>query len=257
MHDFYIYGTDKRFDLIADRLIEDGKTVARSGVSQKSATYLFPLNTAGDALISQLENIQPKSLVFVGKSNEAVREKAKENQIHLISLLDEHDYVEENALATAEGTLASVIQETNRVLRDTCVLICGFGNCGKAIARLFWLCGCEVWIFSREGSMEKAHCEGFNTYRAPGKHMGMFDAIINTVPAPIFSETFLQSFVPGTHLFQVASGLSGIDPNLLKEKGIPFHPLPGLPGKVAPESEADSILRILSRYCSDSNQERQ
>ena len=85
--------------------------------------------------------------------------------------------------------------------------------------------------------------------------MGMFDAIVNTVPAPIFTDAFLDGFSPEAHLFQVATGLSGATAEAFSARRIHFHPLPGLPGLCAPQNEADAIYRILKRYRSQSKDE--
>ncbi len=257
MREIYIYGTDRRFDLIAQRFKSEGKTVFREGVSREPAVYLFGLNADKEQIRLQMEQMKPESTVFLSRSNDALQQLALEKGLEIISLMEETSYVSSNAAATAEGTLAAVIQAVPRTLREIRVLICGFGNCGKALAKLLRACGCQVFIFSRSGSMEAAKKAGFSLCRIAQDPMDCFDVILNTVPAPIFSDAVLARIPSGTHLFQIASGCSGMDPSQLEKQGILFHPLPGLPGKVAPESEADTIHQILSRSCSDFKQERQ
>lgn len=248
MESMIILGRDARFDCLEKHLLKEGFSVKRHLEEGERGCFFLPLNAGEEEILSVIEKALPKSTLLAGHFGEAARLRAKEKKMLLIPLLEEEDYLTDNAAATAEGTLAAVIRETPVLLRELCVLVCGYGNCGRAVARLLWLCGCEVWIFSREGSMERAKKDGFNVYHAPGQNMGMFDVIVNTVPAPIFASPLSEAIAPETVLFQVASGLSGIQKEKLALRGIRFHPLPGLPGLCAPQTEADAMYRILKRY---------
>ena len=103
--------------------------------------------------------------------------------------------------------------------------------------------------------MARAKQDGFNVYHAPGERMGMFDVVVNTVPAPLLTDDFLDKISPETHFFQVASGLSGATAASFATRGIPFHPLPGLPGLCAPQNEADAMYRILLQARSQNKDE--
>ncbi len=258
MQEVFIFTQDKRFLLLGDLLKQDGffPHFFPSEPAKEKGIYLFSLGEKTEGILPHLYQAKEGSLFFVGKAEKELEEVASKKGIGIISLLDHATYRSENSLATAEGCLAEVIGTTERLLTELCILICGYGNCGNAIAHLFWLCGSEVWIFSREGSMKRAHKDGFNIYRAPGEHMGMFDAVINTVPSPIFPPEFFSSMHPGSHFFQIASGLSGIDKESLSDLGIHFHPLPGLPGRYAPATEAETLRHIIHETLNQIHTER-
>lgn len=256
MENFFVLGQDRRFDLVSQKLEEQSLTVYRQStpIGEKAA-YLFSLGSDEKEVCSTLSGAQRGSVAFVGRATPGMIAFAKEREMTIVPLMEDETYLLENSLATAEGALSEVIQRTDRLLTEECILICGYGNCGRSMARLFWLCGGEVWVFSREGSLERARQDGFNTYRAPGENMGMFDVILNTVPSPIFSSEFLDAISPGTHFFQIASGSSGITQSDMQKRGILFHPLPGLPGRFSPATEAGAIYRVLNRTLFRSNQE--
>ncbi len=212
--------------------------------------FLFPFNLDEKACLDALGKIPSGSFVFFGKSTNDVKEDAGQKNIHLTYLLEKKRYLLKNAEHTAEGTLAEIITNTHRKLDELCFLIYGYGNCGRAIARLLWLCGCEVWVWSRERGQALAQSDGFNVYPAPVKGLGMFDGIINTVPDSIFSTQFLSTMRHDSSFFQIASGFSGIDTNALEQRGIRFFPLHGLPGKYCPASEADAIWYEITRTLS-------
>lgn len=257
MKDIFVLGTDARFDVLSQLFEQDGHRVFRSlsFPVPEGAVVLFSLGAGEEEVLPVLKKLAKSSFVFVGRKTEEMVRLALQRELFLFALLQEEEYVLENSLATAEGCLAEVIQKTDCLLSELVVLICGYGNCGRALARLFWLCGAGVWIFSREGSLEKARHDGFNIYRAPGKNMGMFDVVLNTVPAPILTEEFTWSMREGSAIFQVASGTSGADRKALSAQGIRFHPLPGLPGRFAPQTEANCLYRIVNRALSGTEQE--
>ena len=246
MESVYILGKDRRFDALERLCRDEGFFVFRSVEKKEKGVFIFSLGAKKEEILSFLEKAEMGSLFLVGRADKETKELARKAGIGLFCLLEENEYLEKNSTATAEGTLAEVIRRTDRVLGETSVLICGYGNCGRALARLFWLCGSEVWIFSHEGSMEKARKDGFNTYRAPGKNLGMFDVILNTVPEALFSSEWVQGVREDGLIFQIATGLSGMDPDFAA-LGIPFIPLPSLPAKYAPETEAETIFTLLKR----------
>ena len=248
MENFYLLGSDRRFDILEQYLREDGFWVFRKEEEGKKGIYLLSLGAKKKEVIDLLQKAAEGSTFFLGRAEEEVRDIAKQKSIDLHCLLEEEIYLEKNSATTAEGTLAEVIKNTDRLLSQQCILICGYGNCGRALARLFWLCGSEVWIYSHEGSMERARRDGFNIYRAPGKKLGMFDVILNTVPDPIFTDEWLGKIRRDCKIFQIASGLSGMDPEAAKAASLSFYPLPSLPGKYAPETEAETIYTLLKRF---------
>lgn len=217
---------------------------------EEAGIIFIPFGLCEEDLLTALESIPEGSLVFGGKGTSEGKRLAKEKNIRITFLLEEKRYLIKNARHTAEGVLAEIIAKTDRRLDDLCLLIYGYGNCGRAIARLLWLCGCEVWVWSRERGQALAEKDGFNVFPAPVKGLGMFDGVINTVPDPIFSTDLLSTMQKDSFFFQVASGFSGIDAKKAEAIGIRFVPLHGLPGKYTPASEADAIWDEVTRALS-------
>ena len=258
MQTFYLLGTDARYRLLAEKIISMGGRVFFSlhPITTEKAFFFLPMSIPEKEAANLLESIPPKSIVLMAKSTPKIMALAKEKSIRCAALFDFESYYHENSTSTAEGTLAEMIQKTDRRLSELCVLVFGYGNCGQAIARLLWLCGCEVWVCSRERGNKKAEKAGFNLYPANEKGFSIFDCVINTVPEAIFSESLLTTLSENAHFFQIASGLSGICPETISGRGAFFHPLPGLPGKVAPASEADQIFEIILSLLKEEKERR-
>ena len=239
---------DRRFDKVAERFEKDGAHVLRGGTSPHQAAYLFPLGEKVDNLLSAASLAAPESLFVVGRAEAPLLDAAKKKKITVVPLLEDPAYLASNARATAQGALGQILTATPRVLEETEVLIIGYGNCGRALAQLLQKNGCKIRIHSNPGSLCRAEREGFRAFPLWGEAPLQFDAIVNTVPAPIFTPRLLERIPMGTAWIQIASGLSGLDPEDLKQRKIPFYPLPGLPGIVAPETEAEAIYGIMARH---------
>ena len=252
---FYILSSDPRYDRLAALCEERGFSVSRSpkDAQGQKAVFVFSLGEKNAFILSVLFHALPGSVALVGKADEVLSSFARENGIRLIRALEDPAYLKQNALSTAEGALSRVIESTDRRLSELCLLIYGYGVCGSEIARLFWLCGCDVWVWSRERGNKKAIEDGFNLYCAPTLGLGMFDGVINTVPDPVFPPSLLSTLRPGAHFFQVASGASGISPSFLQERGVLYHDLHGLPGKFAPASEADALFLLIQKALKGQN----
>ncbi|MBR4287839.1 MAG: hypothetical protein IKT50_00185 [Clostridia bacterium] len=247
MKHFFLLSDDPRFDALEKRLSFYSYPVFRALINKfpEESVLVFSLGAKEETVLSAMENAPEGSVVFVGRKTNALLSFCNRRGIRLIPLLENEIYLNQNAAATAEGFLGECIGKTDATLSDQTFLVIGYGNCGKAIAKLLYLCGGEVYVHSHSGSMEKASSDGFSVFPAFTKKLSMFDCIVNTVPAPIFDENFFGLCRSGTHFFQIASGLSGIDPERAKKCGVIFHPLPALPAKYSPVTEGDNLFAAL------------
>lgn len=238
---------DLRFDFLAEKAKDEGFTVLRyeHTVPAEQGLVFLPMGLGETACLDALTLLPEESTVFAGNAASSVKHLAQTKRIRLIPLLENEYYLLQNSIHTAEGVLAELLARTKRRLDQLCILIYGYGNCGSAIAKLLWLCGCEIWVWSRSRGQQRASRDGFNLYPAPQKGLGMFDGVINTVPDPVFPLDFLSTMQGGSFFFQVASGTSGIDPKALEALDVQSVLLHGLPGKYCPASEADAIWSVV------------
>ena len=210
------------------------------------AVYVFSFRENINTLTQHLAAIPSGSLAVIGKGTEEQKALCHKRGVTLLCLLEKEEYLKQNGVETAQGVLAELIQRTDTVLEDLTVLVMGYGNCGSAIASLLWLCGCEVFVHARQKGLSKAEQDGFNLFYANGDP-APFDVIINTVPGDVFPDEFLDRISPDTMIFQVASGLSGREIGDFLRRGLFFLPLPGLPGRFSPQTEAELIGDLIAR----------
>ena len=87
-----------------------------------------------DELISEMSN---KNKIFLaGKISETVEEKLKEGNIKSIDLLKREELVVLNTIATAEGTIQLAMENTQKTIHGSNILIMGFGRVGKVLAKM-------------------------------------------------------------------------------------------------------------------------
>ena len=133
-------------------------------------------------------------------------------------------------------------------LRGKTLGIVGFGRIGKCLARKLQSLGAAVTVASRKAE-DRAWCAALG-YRPEQTHVyahGLtYDCVLNTVPAPVFTEAQLATLrCPLVDLASAPGGLPlACDPPKLYQRA------PGLPGRFAPERAArilkETTLRILS-----------
>ena len=267
---FVICGDDRRYRHLAELLIQDGHEVYLWGCSftvagchplctlytlTEPVILVLPFTVQDAEQIYALKTVPVGSVVMGGtlktESNVIVREK----RLVYHNLLDDAIYKHDNAIPTAEGVLSLFIGETDRVLFGRDLLLLGYGNVGKATAKVFLACGASVTVASvSEEELLLAKEAGCSTLKLPLtenalRTLDRFDGCINTIPCHgIVSKEILRAFSPHILLVEVASGGSNIDYAAAEDRGIKTLRAMSLPGKIAPRSAAEYIRSGLYRH---------
>ena len=160
------------------------------------------------------------------------------------------DFAVRNAALTADGAVRLLLEQSPRSLEGARVLVCGFGRIGKMLALRLPALGARVSVAARSrADREWARalgCAAFSPVEL-GAHGG-WDAVLNTVPARIFTGERLRSFM-GARLYELASAPGGFDPDAARSLGLSVTSAPGLPGRLFPEAAGevvcDTILNIM------------
>ena len=154
----------------------------------------------------------------------------------------------QNAALTAEAAVALALGGMPTGLSGSRILVVGFGRIGKCLARKLQSLGAAVTVASRKAE-DRAWCAALG-YRPEQTHVyaqGLtYDCVLNTVPAPVFTEAQLATL--RCPLVDLASAPGGLPPACDPPKL--YQRAPGLPGRFAPERAArilkETTLRILS-----------
>lgn len=186
--------------------------------------------------------------LIAGTLSEDYRKELEAKNVNYIDLLKREEFTILNTIATAEGTIQIAMEETQKTVHGSKVLILGFGRIGKVLAKMLDGIGAEV-------SCEARKNEDISWIQAYGyepiylndlnENLGKFDIIINTIPFQILDSERLDLVKKDVVLIDVASNPGGVDRKAAKEKNLKLIWALSLPAKVAPLTSAIYIKKTI------------
>ena len=192
-----------------------------------------------------IEALKGKYLI-AGNIN--ITEQLDDMGVQYTDLLKREEFSVLNTIATAEGTIQIAMEETQRTVHGTNVLIMGFGRIGKVLAKMLDGIGAKVSCEARKNediSWIKAY--GYNPIHLNdlNENLNKFDIIINTIPFQILDSERLDLVKNDAVIIDLASNPGGVDRKAAREKGIKVIWALSLPAKVAPLTSAEFIKETL------------
>ena len=159
-----------------------------------------------------------------------------------MDLLKDPFYLAENAAITARCAMKLIGKE----LDNLPVLVLGWGRIGKCLGKFLTEAGAEVTIAARKEAdvaMVRALGYGGIFLHEAAPLLPRFDALINTIPAMVLSDSGRRE---DCVLLELASqpGMAGGD--IIDGRG--------LPGKYAPEESGRLIARTILRLCEEESE---
>ena len=189
-----------------------------------------------------------RQLICGGNLSPAVRAQTAAQRLEVVDYFDREEVQVGNAVPTAEGAIQAAMEAMDRTLHGAEVLVIGFGRIGKVLVGDLRGLGARVWVSARKYSdqawAETMGCQTLHTERLAGK-LGNFDAVFNTVPAPVLGRERLEELRPSCVVVDVASGSGGVNFAAADALGISATWARGLPGKVAPFTAAEVLRTAL------------
>ena len=183
---------------------------------------------------------------FTGRQKAFLTEKG----IHYYDFMEDEQVTEENAAATAEGTIAELVSNSPYNIEGAKIIVTGYGKCGKAIASRLRDLGARVTVLARRREARKqAKKDGLYAVDfafAPEEAMGAA-MLVNTVPAPVVTELLIKELPRDAYILDIASKPGGTDFACAKEYGIRADLALGLPGRYAPKESAYILERCIER----------
>jgi len=206
-----------------------------------------------------IENFLKKcenKLVLAGSISEAVKNKAKEYRVNLIDLLENEELTIYNTIATAEGTIKILIENTENNLHGSKILILGFGRVAKTLAKKLQALDVKVTCAARK-KQDLAWIETYG-YKETNinelkENLYQYYCIINTAPNIILTEERLQYVNKKCLLVDLASAPGGFDREIIERRKLKYNWALALPGKVAPLATAKYIKNAIYDVLSNIN----
>ena len=184
--------------------------------------------------IEQLFKPNKQKILIAGGIKESIKEQLEEKYLKVIDVMKREELAILNTIATAEGTIKVAIENTDKILQGTKVLILGFGRVAKIVANKFSLLSTNVTCAARKIS-DLAWIEAYGYQSININDMlydlNDFDIIINTVPQLLIKERELKHMKSDVLLIDLASSPGGIDSVVATQMGLKYVWALALPRK--------------------------
>ncbi len=241
-----IPGQDLRSRYCAEALQTLGYAITDCPVAQADVIVL-PMG----AQIPQelLEELRPGQLVLGGCLGTG-RSALEARDVRVIDYYDDSQLQAANAVPTAEGAIGILMDRLPVTVQGMDCLITGYGRIGTILSNKLALLGANVTVSARKAAdIGKIAAMGLRAERTGHYQypIGQYDAIINTVPAPVLSENDYKNIKQNCLLLELASAPGGFAEPLCRANGLQYVRAPGLPGRCAPKSAGYSIAQAIAR----------
>ncbi len=208
------------------------------------------VNLSGEnkiSLESLLERISTNSLIVCCGCSD------KNNRT--IDLNSREDFTYLNAVPTAEGAIYYALDNTEKSLFESKILITGFGHVAKLLAdRLRGLCK-DITISARSlKDLSYAESLSFKTFhtRELKNNINKFDLIFQTVPSKLITSEIIDCMNKSNLIIELSSKSAGTDFMYAEKKGIKVIHAPALPEKISPITAGNiltkSVLSIIAEH---------
>ena len=253
-NEIYVYGLEKAEELKNNPKIKYCETIKKAIEEVEIVIGPIPFSSNGKTInmpfsdkevtIREMMHVINAKVLIAGGITPEVYEMANDEYIEIIDIMKREELAVLNTIATAEGTIQIAIENTNKIIHGSEVLILGFGRIGKVLARKLAGLSAKVTCAARKDedlAWIQAYGHKATNINTIGENLKQFDIIINTVPHIILNEERLKYVKNDSLLIDLASNPGGIDKKAVKDNKLKFVWALSLPGKVAPTTSAEFI----------------
>ena len=253
-NEIYVYGLENAEDIKNKPNIIQCDSIKKAIQNVEIVIGPIPFSSNGNTInapfsdkeitIREMMHVINAKVLIAGGITPEVYGMANDEYIEIIDIMKREELAVLNTIATAEGTIQIAIENTNKILHGSEVLILGFGRIGKVLARKLSGLAVKVTCAARKDedlAWIQAYGHKATNINAIGENLSEYDIIINTVPHMILTEDRLQYVKNDCLLIDLASNPGGIDKKAVKDKKLKFVWALSLPGKVAPTTSAEFI----------------
>lgn len=216
--------------------------------SRDSVRVNSPLSLAPVTLSRVVRAVQKRQTVFAGMPDSDFAEALKSKGVTLYDYYENEALTILNSISTAEGVIFEITGNTDRDIHGSKIAVIGYGKAGSAIARRLVALGAEVTVAARKESARAQAvsdgCKADGLYRVCEKAEN-FDIVINTVPSRVLEEDFIKNLKKTCLVIEVASAPYGVDFGAAEKHGIRVLRVPGLPGRISPQSAGEAIAKTI------------
>jgi dipicolinate synthase subunit A len=207
-----------------------------------------PLSGASISYQDCFDYILPETVILAGRATEEMCLAAMERGLTLIDYMEREEFAVLNAVPTAEGAIEIALRELPFTLYQSTCMVVGYGRIARVLTKLLLAFGADVRVVARRHSdlawigiagAAPVHLSSLED------HLREVDVLFNTVPAMILTEEKLEKLGRHSLVIDLASKPGGVDFETAKRLGLKTIWALSLPGKVAPITAGEIILRTV------------
>ena len=214
----------------------------------KNGEDLFTVFSDKKIKISDLYGNYSDKIFFGGNISQEVFDNLSVSYKKVYDLMKVESLTILNTIATAEGAIDTIIQNTDTIIHGSNILILGFGRVAKTLAYKLKALDANITCAARkEADLAWIKAYGYNVLNINfiKDELKRFDVIVNTVPHVILGEEELKNVKNNVLLVDLASKPGGIDFNVADMLNIKYVWALALPGKIAALSSAEFIKEYI------------
>ena len=212
-----------------------------------------PIKIPDNFLVGSKENV----LIFSGIPTRNLSNILEIADRYCVYMMKDMEVIRENAYPTVEGIIADVISNTDITLRDSRVLVFGYGNIGSLLVSYLRMLGASVVVSiikeDDKALLDSLDISNFYSYSRCDliREIGLCDVIVNTVPNTVICDSLIRFINKSAYVLDVASHPYGIDQEVLAEYFIKSKLYLGIPGKIAPKTSGKILSKKISKVMGD------
>ena len=233
-----------------EQVLENAEIVISSiPFTRDGITINMPLSD-NKIKINEFMNLMKDKTLIAGTISNNIYEKYKD--VEIIDIMKNEKLAILNTIATAEGAIKEIIENTQVNVHGSKIMILGFGRVGKTLAKKLDGLSAKITVVSKEEEeLAWAEVYGYTNMQLNKIEdvIKDYDVIVNTIPHIILQGNILQKINKDTLLLDLASGEGGINKEEAQENKINLIKALGIPGKISPITTAkilkETIYEIL------------
>lgn len=182
-------------------------------------------------LLEDIINNNNIKTIYTGISNDILEGIGNKHSINIRVLMDDVDFVNKNAILTAEGLIRVINNKTEDSLSNLKILLLGYGYVGGAITKLLnYYTKIDIFTINKDEA-KKAILYG-NRIVDTINDLN-YDILINTIPTEIVKNISNKKIL----IFDVSSYPYGFGNDLIELVNV----IPGIPGNILPVAASKII----------------
>ena len=213
--------------------------------SRDKQTINMPLSD-NKIKIDELMNLIKDKTLIAGTISNDIYEKYKD--VKIIDIMKNEKLAILNTIATAEGAIKEIIENTQINIHGSKIMILGFGRIGKTLAKKLDGLSAKVTVVSKEDE-ELAWAEAYGYINIELNKIKNiikdYDVIVNTIPSIILQGSVLKEIDKNVLLVDLASGDGGINKKEADENNLNLIKSLGIPGKISPIATAKILKEAI------------